>query len=521
MPPFSLIGVLDRPPEGLSMLGIVSRLVEANGFGRAEARAVLGMKQPRGTVRCSPRRHVDNAEAVELKALLGVTGWRRAQLDASFTDFYVRAVDDAPERAPFPGPAGWPVRLAPTVRWCPACARHGEHLLLHQMLDWERCPIHLVPLVDRCPRCGGAGHSYSYPAPVSGLLRCPACRWAPPGTSTAPCRAQVDRRLEVIAGYASWMGRVRDASLGGGTARVLFGMPAPERSLAGLHRLEPGPDWVETCLEAAHRTVLIAHARRLPLCLPREGVPWTGLRAPIERPEGRERAVSCIPHLVALQGRVIGERLRVALERCEVSPVVHVRGAKGGRWIVSAREASVSMMARGLWESLTEALRAPDDVLPPPSRPSPRPLRSAVVMPLWVRGPGALFWHRPGAPARWRNRELGPWVSRRWLEQVLLDLYTMFVRVIEAARPNRCALPRRTSGSAERYRRELVELALQEELAGEDTLTRSTAIGAAFGVGEFPSFLVERDGAHTLLRIATANVPTISNGVPGTDDARA
>ena len=88
------------------MLGLVCQLIEANGFYREEARAVLGLRRSSGDVRYSPHRDVDNPDAIDLAGLLVRTGWTRTRLDASFTEFYVRAVNEAPGARPVPRRTG-------------------------------------------------------------------------------------------------------------------------------------------------------------------------------------------------------------------------------------------------------------------------------------------------------------------------------------------------------------------------------------------------------------------------------
>ena len=180
-------------------------------------------------------------------------------------------------------------------------------------------------------------------------------------------------------------------------------------------------------------------------------------------PVARGEILSRVQYRTAVRVRRIGDRLRTELARRQGRTPVDVYGSKIRGWILMGSDASAGAAAGLLWNDLVDELRAHGDVLPPPVL----PLRGDFVMPLWLRGPGALFWRRLAASARWRNRELGQWVSDRWLDQVLLDLYTMLARITEAARPIHALAPGRPEGSAARYRRELDEHALWEKRSGE------------------------------------------------------
>lgn len=62
------------------------------------------------------------------------------------------------------------------LRFCPTCARQGQHFIIHQLRPFSRCPLHGLLLRDGCHRCGkpmayGLGSSR-----VFGPINCPTCR---------------------------------------------------------------------------------------------------------------------------------------------------------------------------------------------------------------------------------------------------------------------------------------------------------------------------------------------------------
>lgn len=61
------------------------------------------------------------------------------------------------------------------LRWCPACAREGHHLILHQLRPFACCPLHDLRLREHCLRCGEPRVYALGNATVFGPINCPAC----------------------------------------------------------------------------------------------------------------------------------------------------------------------------------------------------------------------------------------------------------------------------------------------------------------------------------------------------------
>ena len=221
------------------MLGVLSRLAVYNGFDRLECRRLFGhagMASFRSSAKCDP----NDPAAIDLERLITMTGWTSPLLDASFSPYYdwpltitCRSECESVQRR-----SDRSDRLAHKLRVCLTCARYGEHLLFHQMIDWQRCPLHLDQFTEECPVCRRLFGHYAYSLDATALVRCRGCGWQPPSASRASTARQMTRRLRIMADYDDWLYRIHAA----GNRRRLASATVPRTSTcARVGRCSP-PD---------------------------------------------------------------------------------------------------------------------------------------------------------------------------------------------------------------------------------------------------------------------------------------
>jgi hypothetical protein len=96
------------------------------------------------------------------------------------------------------------------LRFCPSCARQGQHFIIHQLRPFSHCPLHGLPLRDHCQRCReplayGLGSSR-----VFGPINCPTCRapQLPLSAGGQPeARVMSARSVDLIARWLAFLRR--------------------------------------------------------------------------------------------------------------------------------------------------------------------------------------------------------------------------------------------------------------------------------------------------------------------------
>ena len=241
----ALIGASKWDPTGESMWSIVTRLSQRNYLNWVETRRLFGSKDLRSFVNTETQ-DPDNASNFLLPGICVSTGWSLGALQSSFSNWYYPPWLDEKERAN--------IRKSSTyLRACPKCLANGSHLLLHQLLDWVRCPIHDEPLSTRCAKCRNLLGRFSITKELEQTVgHCQHCQKLLLN-GKSKCPGQQARRLRVIKEYADWLQELRSSFDPTAGRYRWLGHRATMRNLVHLHQLVPGPTWVSHCMANAAR----------------------------------------------------------------------------------------------------------------------------------------------------------------------------------------------------------------------------------------------------------------------------
>lgn len=226
-----LIGTRGWDPTGESMWGVVTKLADFNYLNWADVKRLCG---PNGLKSFSKpaQQSPDDQTNFHLTGLSISSGWRLEQLRASFSTWYLppwldetrhlSSVDDYPQ-----------------LRVCPACLQEGVHLIVHQLHDWIRCPIHRANLSSNCPECGMPIGEFSIKAPVEHLGFCSNCnrRLLHCGQQSEWLR---DARRQFLAEYTSWITAISGLLWEQNHRYRWIVRPYLYRHLAHAHQILPG-----------------------------------------------------------------------------------------------------------------------------------------------------------------------------------------------------------------------------------------------------------------------------------------
>ena len=222
------------------MLMIAQKIVAINEFNHREASRLIGIKGLR-TFDAAVRRDPNNRGALDLAKISHLTGWPPGVFDASFTEFYFPASRPCHYRGQNAIP------LYRQLRFCADCAAEGVHLLLHQFEDCVLCPIHRTELITSCPFCQAPIQRFSYSQLDTHPFACETCHWRPWVPDHVPCGQALEKRLQVLHGFGTWIEMIQKRIGGSHDGTFLLSAPARFQNLAQMHALIPGPDWIEDC----------------------------------------------------------------------------------------------------------------------------------------------------------------------------------------------------------------------------------------------------------------------------------
>ncbi len=240
----ALIGTNRWDPTGESMWSIVSRLSQCNHLNWTEIRRLFGSRDLR-SFRDPATQFPDEEANFAVPALCVSTGWSPGVLKASFSSEYRPPWLDANQRNP--------KRAASShLRACPSCLAEGSHLLLHQLEDWVRCPVHDEPLTTRCPRCRNLLGRFAITKQLENAGFCVHCR-EPVFDGKSKRNRPQERRMRIIHDYRDWMMRIDSSFDPAGSRYKWLGHRATMKDLVHLHRIVPGPSWVNSCMANGNR----------------------------------------------------------------------------------------------------------------------------------------------------------------------------------------------------------------------------------------------------------------------------
>lgn len=243
----ALIGTTMWDPVGESMMSVHRKLTHYNQFSKVEFLDQFGVLG-RHTLNSGFRRNPDKHAAFHTDRIERLAGWKPGALDAAFSSFYV-----------VPGSYSSSIDhneyfdFHRGVRLCPRCARMNAHLLLHQFGAIDRCPIHRCRLIKACPKCDRPLAPYSFPEGLPGKSDCGRCGWVACDKPPAGAKAFYAEKRRIVSSLVSWFAEIAGAVSGDSAEISLLSPIFTFRSLANVHHVIPGPDWIGCCMAGATR----------------------------------------------------------------------------------------------------------------------------------------------------------------------------------------------------------------------------------------------------------------------------
>lgn len=247
-----LIGANGWNPVGESMWSIMGKLAHFNYMLGTDVDHVF-CSRPSGFNRISTDLSKDHGFSTE--QIAKYTGWELSTTDASFEKFY---------RPTWLKTGGNDIPIAGVLRICPKCAEAGQHLFIHQILTFLKCPIHHVELIKTCLNCGGR-NLFSFSGTPENWLKCCHCKkllLSP----IKPDEATVLECKTFLREYSDWMTQLASAFGDDGNHYLWLGGPDSYFHLAFAHRLIPGPDWMDNCFTHISRVTHKRHILRNTTC---------------------------------------------------------------------------------------------------------------------------------------------------------------------------------------------------------------------------------------------------------------
>lgn len=407
-----LIGLRDWDPTGESMLLIVQKLALRNRLRKARLSRLIGGKGPI-TFEAECRQDPDNPDALNLDHLQAFSGWQRHQLRASYSDYYVWPwqVNDLCRSIDVP--------MDDRMKLCLDCARLGDHLLIHQMMDCQRCPIHRSALITRCPACKRTLSAYRFHQFSRHALQCRHCDWSAWNGQSCPSPSAVAARLRIVEEYESWMVRIHKIINGDNDTLRWVGQPLQFQNLANVHALVPGPSWIEATMFETHR--VRTSTQRFPGRLDRPITPPT----PCARQYPLEQGIRHGPDIARAQFRTV-RRVRSIIDefrrrtaRAQLGDLGYRREASGVLALCVTQRTSSVRTGIALWRYCV------DNLLPYAERSyqsyRDQAYADAFFWRWWRQGPGSLFGDTTLAPHLGSQNTLAHRVADCWEHRVLRD----------------------------------------------------------------------------------------------------
>ncbi len=240
----ALIGTSCWNPTGESMWSIVSRLSQCNHLNWTEVCRLFGSKDLR-SFRDPATQDPNEENNFAVPALCVSTGWSPNVLKASFSRWY---------RPPWlhEEKGEYKRTCSKYLRACPSCLSEGSHLLLHQLEEWVRCPVHDEPLTTRCPRCQNLLGRFAITKEFENAGFCAHCR-EPVLNGKSKSNEQQERRMRIIKDYNDWMMTIQSTFDPAASKYRWIGCKATMKELIHIHQLVPGPSWVSHCMANGNR----------------------------------------------------------------------------------------------------------------------------------------------------------------------------------------------------------------------------------------------------------------------------
>lgn len=420
----ALIGTYNWNPVGESMWSIVTRLAQRNYLTWVEIRRLFGSKDLQ-SFKTAKTQSADVPHNFAIPGLCISTGWDLNALPTSFSREY---------RPPWLREDLSATRISERLRICPTCVKEGSHWITHQLIDWVRCPIHKEPLVTCCPKCGNELDEFL----ISNVIADRPGQCANCGElvfdSRAVSHTSQSARLTIISEYREWLNQVdREFRRDTGRHRWLTG-PATTSELVHLHKLIPGPSWLNGTLAHGSRISKTSWEWRGESLRPARGVRAYFLPAPPKpNPYRLDPYSSGRPAIIYDFRRYLSNGVR---EHCNrIYELFEVSSSYSGvqEWspnetlIQFGESVNASDTAFELWRrSVDEAF--PDHHRWGRSR-TPVDIEERWLWQSWWRTVGRLIWCPVKSLKRPVNAAFVRWATRNWLRRELEEYFALFMGV--------------------------------------------------------------------------------------------
>lgn len=195
------------------------------------------------------------------------TGWKESDLEASFPSYLLKFSHNLVDTPNIESV----IALDETLRVCNECFIKGYHLMIHQCLDFEKCPIHMTVLTNRCPFCGEELGEYGVEFNIQKGFTCTSCQWGLLGESFGYDIALQKNKKKIMNEYSKWSAAVSGVISGNSMKRLSSLTPAENFSQISIyHQLLGGPSWIKKCLfsnadSRMHKTFSYKIAKSPPL----------------------------------------------------------------------------------------------------------------------------------------------------------------------------------------------------------------------------------------------------------------
>ena len=418
-----LIGANTWNPVGESLWSIVSHLSQQNYLNWVEIRRLFGVKNLRSFA-TDAGQDPDKPENFALPRLTVLTGWKPSKLSASFSDWYQPPWLAKDERSPLR-------RQSDYLRICPDCVKQGSHLVMHQLLDWVRCPIHNAPLTSRCPNCHNVLGRFRITRELERIGgRCQHCAHHVLSDRSPPEHQRA--KVRMLSDYDAWL-RIIQSSFERDTGHYQWlGPKGTTSTLPFLDKLLPGPTFVSKSMAYADDVNLttwrwhgdpVSDGKNLRI--------YRIEKDPIHLRYNRGGSRIKLPGVVDDFSRFLINA--VQQERDRLVNTFDLSSFHSGIQEWNAQECtpqfgeSVDAWGSGYWLWR----RSLDEAFPYRTRWARtyqhEPLQMSWLWEDWVSSVGQLTWSPHRSLAEPQNVAYVRWLTRRWLTRVCDESYAMFV----------------------------------------------------------------------------------------------
>lgn len=414
-PSSQLIQPTQWDPVGESMYSILAKLQTLNLLDWVEFRNSFGPKTSR-SFHSTKSQEPDDAANFPLSRFALLLGWMPDQLASSFSTFYKPSWMNDRDK----------IAQHEKLRVCPICLASGVHLIMHQFLDFEKCPIHGSELTCRFPCCDAETPSFRIQIPFEEALQCSKCGGAKCSTSRR-IRLQSERK-HLVRSYQSWMLEI-DSKFFEDPRRLWLDGPHHFRDLLVVDQYMPGPDWVQHSFsEGKYLSRNRFQWRGELVKLPPEDAKSTmelSYKGPAPHSTAYETPRFVSRYLDSLSEQVMefGRKLRMEFVKSNIGHSIFEMDPN--ICVPQYGDACVWHAAYWLWRRLF------DDAFPIDARwQRSRGIDyfgEGILWHCWSAGPGSLLFSRQKGFWQMENVLFVKWLSEIWVKNFLETTFTLFV----------------------------------------------------------------------------------------------